>query len=55
MFLVRGFTLPGAWNGVKFYILPDWQKLLQPEVSIAVYVHVHVRTHTHDSVYDSFL
>lgn len=30
--LIRGATLPGAANGIWFYIKPDWSKLLQPDV-----------------------
>ena len=30
---VRGVTLPGAWTGIKFYLLPDWNKLLSPTVA----------------------
>lgn len=32
IFLVRGLSLPGAWNGVKFYLTPDWDKLLDFQV-----------------------
>ncbi|XP_026737771.1 sodium-dependent proline transporter-like [Trichoplusia ni] len=30
--LIRGVTLPGAWKGIQFYILPDWGQLQNPKV-----------------------
>lgn len=30
--LVRGVTLQGAWQGILFYILPDWGSLAKPKV-----------------------
>ncbi|XP_046720814.1 sodium- and chloride-dependent GABA transporter 2-like [Silurus meridionalis] len=30
--LIRGLTLPGAMEGVKFYLYPDFQRLLGPQV-----------------------
>lgn len=30
--LIRGLTLPGAMQGVKFYLYPDFQRLLEPQV-----------------------
>ncbi|KAL2094664.1 hypothetical protein ACEWY4_009383 [Coilia grayii] len=30
--LIRGVTLPGAWNGVLYYLTPDWTKLLHTKV-----------------------
>jgi len=31
--LIRGATLPGSLQGIKFYIIPDWNKLLEFQVS----------------------
>ena len=30
--MVRGVTLPGAFEGIKFYLVPDWSKIAQPQV-----------------------
>ncbi len=37
--LIRGVTLPGAIEGVKFYVLPKWEKLLEPQVKRAPPMH----------------
>ncbi len=29
---VRGVTLEGAWKGIKFYIVPEWDHLTKPKV-----------------------
>lgn len=33
--LVRGVTLPGASLGLHYYVTPQWEKLLEPQVWIA--------------------
>ena len=38
VFLVRGLTLPGAWNGLKFYLTPDFSKLLDFQVSTCIFL-----------------
>nr|XP_061795531.1 sodium- and chloride-dependent GABA transporter 3-like [Nerophis lumbriciformis] len=30
--LVRGLTLPGAWDGIRFYLSPDPKRLSEPQV-----------------------
>ncbi len=39
-FAIRGFTLPGAMDGVAFYLRPEWSKLLDPKVWLAAYSQV---------------
>ncbi|XP_034829151.1 sodium- and chloride-dependent glycine transporter 2-like [Maniola hyperantus] len=29
---IRGVTLPGAWKGILYYVLPDWYQLTKPKV-----------------------
>lgn len=37
IFVIRGITLPGAWNGIAYYIIPDFSVLLYPRVWLAAY------------------
>ncbi len=37
VFVVRGLTLPGAMEGIKYYLTPDFSKLLEPRVWLAAY------------------
>ena len=30
--LIRGITLPGAWDGVYYYMVPDMEKMKDPKV-----------------------
>ena len=30
--LIRGMTLDGAMDGIHYYLVPDWKKLLEPQV-----------------------
>jgi solute carrier family 6 amino acid transporter-like protein 5/7/9/14 len=32
--LIRGCTLPGAGDGILYFITPDWEKVLTPDVNI---------------------
>ena len=33
VFLIRGLTTPGFNEGIDYYIIPKWEKLLNVEVS----------------------
>lgn len=38
--LIRAVTLPGAWNGILYFIKPQWDKLIQPKVWYAAVIQV---------------
>uniref|UniRef100_A0A0G4F1F6 Transporter n=1 Tax=Chromera velia CCMP2878 TaxID=1169474 RepID=A0A0G4F1F6_9ALVE len=33
--LVRAVTLPGSWNGLKFFLIPEWSRVADPWVWVA--------------------
>jgi len=37
---VRGLTLPGAWDGLEFYLAPNFSKLALPSVWLAAYAQI---------------
>lgn len=39
-FVIRGLTLPGAMDGVAYYLKPEWSKLYDPKVWLAAYSQV---------------
>ena len=43
--LVRALTLPGAWEGIKFYLWPDWIRLTDPQVTAHLFLQLTRRYH----------
>ncbi len=39
--LVRGVTLPGAWEGILYFITPQWHKVYDPNVSLNFKLKIH--------------
>ena len=37
--LIRGVTLEGATDGILFYLEPDFEKLMDPRVSVNITTH----------------
>jgi len=40
VFVIRGITLPGAMEGLTFYLQPEFSKLLDPQVWLAAYTQI---------------
>lgn len=38
--LIRALTLPGAFNGIKYFFMPQWDKILEPKVWYAAVTQV---------------
>lgn len=32
IFVIRGITLPGSMEGLRYYLLPEWSRLTDPKV-----------------------
>ena len=32
--LIKGITLPGSLEGIKYYLKPNWKRLLDPDVRL---------------------
>ena len=32
IYLVRGVTLPGSSDGIKYFVIPQWEKMLSTKV-----------------------
>lgn len=35
---IRGVTLPGAWDGIRYYLTPDLSRIYDPRVRIQPYL-----------------
>ena len=44
-FAIRGATLPGAEEGLRYFFTPNWQKVLEPQVWVnaASQVRLHLK------------
>jgi len=47
--LIRGVTLEGAAEGLRFYLIPDWSRLADPQVRASsqyeTLVNMHLELH----------
>lgn len=45
--LIRALTLPGSFNGIKFFFTPQWDKILEPSVWYAAVTQVFFSLNTY--------